>query len=232
MSESTSTKTGSKIVSIVIGILVFGSIWGFFEATLGGFLNMIIFPNKGAIMGGIGMAIMSAFLAIYKKPLALPFIGVIAASFKLLNIWLVFVPISLVNVINPAMAIILEATVFGLIAVLVLKMMKRNPVASIGVGVLVGLIAATAYVYFAVYVTHSPIFKRLGISSVQQFIAGSGVIQAVFFGIFVPAGYALGNKLANIKIAALSRPSLKYAVSAAVIVACWGISALTVITGF
>ncbi len=232
MSENTSTKTGSKLVSIVIGILVFGSIWGFFEATLGGFLNMIIFPNKGAIMGGIGMAIMSAFLAIYKKPLVLPFIGVVAASFKLLNIWLVFVPVSIVNVINPAMAIIIEATVFGLIAVVALKMMRRNPVASIGVGVLVGLIAATAYVYFAVYVTHAPIFKRLGISSIQQFIAGSGVIQAVFFGIFVPAGYALGNKLANIKFAALSRPTLKYAVSAAVIVACWGISALTVITGF
>lgn len=39
------------LVHLVIGILVFGSIWGFLEATLGGFLHMIIFPNKGAIMG-------------------------------------------------------------------------------------------------------------------------------------------------------------------------------------
>ena len=38
------------IVHLIIGILVFGSIWGLLEATLGGFLHMIIFPNKGAIM--------------------------------------------------------------------------------------------------------------------------------------------------------------------------------------
>jgi len=54
------------VIYIVIGILVFGSIWGFLEATLGGFLHMIIFPNKGAIMGGIGVAIMASALAIYK----------------------------------------------------------------------------------------------------------------------------------------------------------------------
>ncbi len=42
-----------SVVYIVIGILVFGSIWGFFEATLGGFLHLIIFPNKGAIMAGL-----------------------------------------------------------------------------------------------------------------------------------------------------------------------------------
>ena len=55
MSDSVTNRASNNIVSIVIGIIVFGSIWGFFEATLGGFLNMIIFPNKGAIMGGIGM---------------------------------------------------------------------------------------------------------------------------------------------------------------------------------
>ncbi|MFC1946182.1 hypothetical protein ACFLW1_03170, partial [Chloroflexota bacterium] len=93
------------LISLVIGILVFGSVWGFMEATLGGFLNMIVFPNKGAIMGGIGMAIMGSALAIYRKPLMLPGIGIVAASFKLLNIWLVFVPINMVHVINPMMAI-------------------------------------------------------------------------------------------------------------------------------
>ncbi|GAH50010.1 unnamed protein product [marine sediment metagenome] len=54
-----------RLVHLIIGILVFGSIWGFFEATLGGFLHMIIFPNKGAIMGGIGVALMATALAIF-----------------------------------------------------------------------------------------------------------------------------------------------------------------------
>ncbi len=84
MTEVTHNKLGNLpvLVRLVIGALVFGSIWGFLEATLGGFLNLIIFPNKGAIMGGIGMAIMGAALAIYRKPAMLPGIGIVAASFK------------------------------------------------------------------------------------------------------------------------------------------------------
>ena len=95
MREDTENWLGKQriLIHIIIGILVFGSIWGFFEATLGGFLNMIIFPNKGAIMSGIGVAIMGTALAIYKKPGMLPGIGIVAASFKLLNVWLLFVPI-------------------------------------------------------------------------------------------------------------------------------------------
>ena len=43
-----------KPIHLLIGVLVFGSAWGFLEATLGGFLHVILFPNKGAIMAGIG----------------------------------------------------------------------------------------------------------------------------------------------------------------------------------
>jgi len=68
VSEGTQNKLGTGLVRLIIGILVFGSIWGLIEATFGGFLHMIIFPNKGAIMGGIGVAIMATALAVYRKP--------------------------------------------------------------------------------------------------------------------------------------------------------------------
>ena len=51
------------LTRLIVGVAVFGSIWGLLEATLGGFLHLIIFPNKGAIMAGIGMAII-LFLSI------------------------------------------------------------------------------------------------------------------------------------------------------------------------
>jgi hypothetical protein len=105
-----------SLIRVIIGILVFGSIWGLLEATLGGFLNMIVLPNKGAIMGGIGMAIMCAALAIYRKPAMLLGIGIVAASFKWLNSWLLFVPVSAIHIINPAMAIFLESLAFSLVA--------------------------------------------------------------------------------------------------------------------
>jgi len=219
------------LISIIIGILIFGSIWGFFEATLGGFLNMIIFPNKGAIMGGIGMAIMGIALAIYRKPAMLPGIGIVAASFKLLNVWLLFVPISAVYIINPATAIFLESLAFSAVMVFVINRMEKNVYVGVWAAVLAGLISVSIYGYFNVYVMDAPLFERMGVSSVPEFIASHGVIQAVFFGVLAPLGYVIGKKLTNLHFPVLARRPLYYATSAAIICFCWGISALAVATG-
>jgi len=219
------------LVRLIIGVLVFGSIWGFLEATLGGFLNLIIFPNKGAIMGGLGMAIMGTALAIYRKPAMLPGIGIVAASFKWLNAWLLFVPASAVQIINPAMAIIFEALAFSLVVAFLMNRMAKNVYVGVWAAVLAGLMSAIAYVYFAVYVTHSPIFARLGIKSIGEFIVGNGAVQAVFFGVLAPLGYLIGKKLAAITPLVLTRQPIYYAVSASTALLCWGFSALAIMAG-
>lgn len=219
------------VAHLIIGILVFGSVWGLFEATLGGLLNLIIFPNKGAIMSGIGVAVMASALAIYRKPAMLPGIGIVAASFKWLNAWLLFVPPTAVQVINPAMAIFLESLAFSLVTAFLMSRIARSLLVGMGAGVLVGLISATAYVYFAIYATHSPLFARMGISSIGEFITGNGVVQAAFYGIFLPLGYLVGGKLAARVPPLLARRSLYYAASGATIAACWGISAIAIIAG-
>jgi hypothetical protein len=233
MAEVTRNKISNLpvVVRLIIGVLVFGSIWGFLEATLGGFLNLIIFPNKGAIMGGIGMAIMGAALAIYRKPAMLPGIGIVAASFKWLNAWLLFVPASAVQIINPAMAIILEALAFSLVVAFLMNRVEKNIYVGVWAAVLAGLMSAIAYVYFAVYVTHSPIFARLGIGSIGEFIVGNGVVQAVFFGVLAPLGYVVGKKLAAITPSVLTRRPIYYTVSASTVLLCWGVSALAIMAG-
>ena len=217
-------------IRILLGILVFGSIWGFFEATLGGFLHLIIFPNKGAIMGGIGMAIMASALAIYKKPSMLPGIGIIAALFKLLDVWLFALPAASIHIINPAMAIIFESLAFSLLAVFVIKKIARNALVSVGSGVLAGLVSAVAWVYFAIYVMNAPAYARV-VFTAGEYIANQGVIQAAFFGIFVPLGYVVGERLAAKTFPVLARRPLRYATSAAIICFCWGISAVAVASG-
>ena len=219
------------LVYIVIGALVCGSIWGFFEATLGGFLHMIIFPNKGAIMGGLGVAIMAAALAYFKKPAMLPAVGIIAASFKLLDVWIFSLPITSVHIINPAMAIIFESLAFTLVAIILMKRMPQNAFIGIGAGALVGLMSATAYVYFALYITNSPLFERMGVSSAVEFIAGQGVVQAAFFAILLPIGYLVGEKLKMKITSVLTRQYSYYAVSMTVICLCWGISAIATLAG-
>jgi hypothetical protein len=233
MTEITHNKLSSLpvLVRLIIGVLVFGSIWGFLEATLGGFLNLIIFPNKGAIMSGIGVAIMASALAIYRKPAMLPGIGIVAASFKWLNAWLLFVPASAVQIINPAMSIILEALAFSLVVAFLMNRIEKNVYVGVWAAVLAGLMSAIAYVYFAVYVTHSPIFARLGIESIGEFIVGNGVVQAVFFGVLAPLGYVVGKKLAAITSPVLTRRPIYYAVSASTVLLCWGVSALAIMAG-
>jgi hypothetical protein len=216
---------------IIIGILVFGSIWGLLEATLGGFLNMIIFPNKGAIMGGIGMAIMGTALALYRKPAMLPGIGIVAASFKWLNSWLLFVPASAIHIINPAMAIFLESLAFSLVVTFFMYRIDKNVYVGAWAAFLAGLISVTAYGYFSVYIMHAPLFERMGVNSVPEFIASHGVIQAVFFGMLAPLGYLVGKKLAATAPVLLRRPLYYYATSAAIICFCLIISAVAVLAG-
>ncbi|MCK5124548.1 MAG: hypothetical protein KAQ82_04905, partial [Dehalococcoidia bacterium] len=74
-----------NILRLVIGILVFGSVWGLVEATLGGALHLIHFTYKGAITGGIGMSIMAVFVVMYRRPKLAFCIAVIAALFKPLS---------------------------------------------------------------------------------------------------------------------------------------------------
>ena len=232
MTEDIENRLGRRqgLVPLIVGILVFGSIWGVLEATLGGFLHLIIFPNKGAIMSGIGMAIMASALAIYRKPSMLLGIGIVAASFKLLNVWLLFVSIGAIHIINPAMAIIFESLAFSLVAAFVMNRIAKNVLVGVGAGVLAGLISATAWVYFAIYVMNAPLYARV-VFTAGEFIANQGVVQAAFWGILLPLGYLLGEKLAAKTFPVLTRRPLYYATSAAIVVFCWGISAIATIAG-
>lgn len=217
---------------LLVGILVFGSLWGFLEATLGGFLHVIIFPNKGAIMSGIGLAIMASALAIYKKPSMLPGIGIVAASFKLLDVWIFSLAINSVHIINPAMAIIFESLAFGAVAVFLINRIAKNVLTGVAAGAITGIITATAYVYFAVYITNSPLFARIGVSSVAEFIADQGVVQAAFWAILLPLGYLAGKKLATKPFPVLAkRRILYYAASTTFILFCWGVSIIAIMAG-
>ena len=230
VSEITQNKLSPGLVSIIIGILVFGSIWGLIEATLGGFLHMIIFPNKGAIMGGIGVAIMATALAVYRKPAMLPGIGIVAASFKLLDVWLFALPVASIHIINPAMAIIFESLAFGLVAVFIMNKMTKNAFIGIGAGVLVGLVSAIAWVYFAIYVMNAPLYARV-VFTAGGFIANQGVALAAFTAVLLPLGYLAGEKLATRTPTVLARRPIYYAVSASTVLFCWGISALVISAG-
>ena len=165
---------------------------------------MIIFPNKGAIMGGIGVAIMATTLAVYRKPAMLAGTGIVAASFKLLDVWLFSLPVASIHIINQAMAIIFESLAFSLVAIFIINKIAKNAFIGIGTGVLVGLLSATTWVYFAIYVMNAPLYARV-VFTAQELIANQGVVQAAFSVILLPLGYLAGEKLTVKTSAVLTR---------------------------
>ena len=133
------------ILRVVIGILVFGSIWGLVEATLGGALHLIHFTYKGAITGGIGMAIMATFVVMYRQPKLAFCIAVIAALFKPLSAVIYGQPIFAPFVVNPASAILLEGLAFSLVVSLLFKGFESSIKTRIGAGVAAGYLSIILY---------------------------------------------------------------------------------------
>ena len=144
MQLSNKLKTVSQsgdIVSAVVGIVLFGSIWGLVEATLGGALHLVHFAYKGAITGGIGMAIMAAFVVTYRRPKLAFWIAVIAALFKPLSAVIYGQPIFAPFVVNPASAILLEGLGFTVVVSLLFKGFENSIKTRIGAGVAAGYLS-------------------------------------------------------------------------------------------
>ena len=138
-----------SVLRLVIGILVFGSIWGLVEATLGGALHLIHFTYKGAITGGIAMAIMATFVVIYRQPRLVFWIGVIAALFKPLSAVIYGQSVFSPFVVNPASAILLEALAFSLVVSLLFKGFERSIKMRIATGISAGYLSAVLYAVLA-----------------------------------------------------------------------------------
>jgi hypothetical protein len=152
MSVSSKLETRSQSASVlrfIIGIVVFGSIWGLVEATLGGALHLAHFAYKGAVTGGIAMAIMGAFVFMYRRPKLAFWLGVIAALFKPLSALIYGQPVFSPFVVNPASAILLEGLAFTLVVSLLFKGFESSIKARIAAGISAGYLSAILYTILA-----------------------------------------------------------------------------------
>jgi hypothetical protein len=137
----TKVSDSGSILHVIIGILVFGSVWGLVEATLGGALHLVHFAYKGAITGGIGMSIMATFVVMYRRPKLVFFVAAIAALFKPLSAVIYGQPIFAPFVVNPASAILLEGLAFSLVVSLLFKGFESSIKTRIGAGVAAGYLS-------------------------------------------------------------------------------------------
>jgi hypothetical protein len=226
----TFSQSGS-ILSAVIGIVVFGSVWGLVEATLGGFLHLIHFPYKGAITAGIGMSIMAAFVVTYRRPKLVFWIGVIAALFKPLSALIYGQPIFAPFVVNPASAILLEALAFSLVVSLLSKGFESSIKVRIAAGVSAGYLSIVLFAILASAVGMGN-WASWGLTERLTSALANGTGLAIVGTSLLLLGHLVGTRLRP-KFWQLRsiKPRLFYASTIATIVSCWIIAAVAFALG-
>ncbi len=111
-------------LELLLTIMAIGSVWGLLEMTFGGFLHAIHFPHKGAVMGGIAVSLMAFFTTITGKPALVPLLGVTAALLKPFSALMYGVPVLSPFIVNPSIAIMLEALAFSAVVITLKKTVK------------------------------------------------------------------------------------------------------------
>jgi len=216
----TLSESGS-ILRLVIGILVFGSIWGLMEATLGGALHFVHLPYKGAITGGIAMAIMATFVVMYRRPKLVFWIGVIAALFKPLSAVIYVDPIFGPSVVNPASAILLEALAFSLVVSLVFKGFESSIKVRIGAGVAAGYLS---FILFGPLASAAGMgnWASLGLAETLSKVFAEGTALAIAGTLMLLLGHLVGTKLRpNFWQLMAAKPRAFYSSTLAITAFCW-----------
>lgn len=174
--------------SWVFNVIIWGSIWGIFEATAGYLLHQISFPYSWLIWYPAACFFMTNVYRKTRTVYSVFLTGLLCASIKMLNL---FLPCSVDKVINPAVSIVFEALSMAIV-VYAVKQSFANKKKSAPVKALTALIMNTGWrLLFALYL----IFLVPGwmreisvISSAKLFIPFF-ITQNLFTSVILFAGY-------------------------------------------
>lgn len=228
---------------VLVGILVFGSMWGLLQGTVGAAfgsfdaffksqLHVCPCPLVGSLLG---IPILAAALAIYKRPSMLAGIGLVAAPFSFIA-----VPIQHISafttaattypIINPIVSMVFTSIIFSIVAALAMKKYELTTPTLVVAGALSAFLSSVAFIY-TVVALGAPILTAVKLNALT-YIATNGVIWTAISAATSPVGYMVAPRL-QLKISPLilrNRWSYRLAPVALVIVCLVG-SALAAAAG-
>ena len=205
----------------MLAIVILGSVWGLLEMSLGGLLHTIHFAQKGAIMGGIAISLMTVFLAISKKPLMAPLLGVIAASFKPFSALIFGQALFSPFVINPMIAIMAEALVFGVVSFALHKAMQKHLFAKVGAGFLAGGLGFVLYAALASMLNLGQWPSLIFAEKIDTVISNGLPIAIAGALMLVVAHYTLSFSLPRFASFKALYPKVYYSTAFSLVALCW-----------
>lgn len=225
------SKNGLNPVSILIGILVIGSFWGFVEAAFGGFIKQIGLPLRSPLMTGIGIGILAVAVGIYRRPIILPAIALIAILSKLLVVPIL--GLTLLCRANSQLALGIGGVTLAGVYQVFSPHLSKKPSIKIAIGAVAGFLTAILFVNIGMHLAPcKPLLAFNYPGGAVDFMLPKGLLWTASSALFFPLGYSLGEKIRDGVLSFESRePVVYYSAAAMIIAACWLLNAAAVTVG-
>ena len=220
-----------KISDLVMGIVLFGSLWGLSEGVISDFLVTLGTHFRAGILTGIGIGILGVALGLYRMPSILPFIALTTALSKQL-----VVPIlgcSFLCKANGCAAVMLQGTVLAGCIALAGSHLRGSTLMRSITAFTAALIAAGAFWFIGMRLAPCAyLLSFAGAGGLQSFMLREGLVWALFSAILFPAGYRLGEWLQGSLISFKEEMPVRYfALSGVFTACCWAALVLSTFTG-
>lgn len=161
-------KTESQ--AVFYNIIIWGAVWGIFEATAGYFLHQISFGYSWLIWYPVACFFMTN---VYRKTgmlTSVVFVGLLCAAIKMLNL---FLPGRIDRVLNPSISIVFEAITLAAIAYAVnhlLRGKKKSPLIKVLMALGMNTGWRVLYVLYLLFLVPDWIREVSVISTMSRFI--------------------------------------------------------------
>lgn len=216
---------------MLIGVLILGSIWGFFEVVLGGGMKAAAIPYKGDLMTGLGIGTMAVAFAVYRRALPLIAIALVAVAVRQLAVPILQIPFMCKT--NSCLAMSLGGGALAGSVAVAGSRLRRGIFPRAATGFSAGLLAAIGFYFIGMRVAPCPYllsFNRPG--GFAAFLMAEGLIWAALGAVFFPVGYRVGERLeSRLSALRLERPVAYYLGSAALVACCWIASGIAISRG-
>lgn len=178
--------------SIILNIIVWGSIWGIFEATVGYCLHLVSFGYSWLIWYPFACFIMTNVYRKTGRKTSILYVGLLCATIKMLNL---FFPGRIDKVINPAISIVFEA--LSMVTVIIVanhlfKHERRNPFIKALLAFMMNTGWRLSFVLYLLLLVPDWIRDISVISSAEKIIPFF-ITQNLFTSAFIFIGYQFKN---------------------------------------
>lgn len=218
--------------TLILAVILLGSLCGLIEVVGGGLLKQWEFPFRSGLLAGLGFGIIAFGLAIFKRPVIALFIGLIAVFSKQLAVVALHMP--LMCMANSNLAVLIEYGMLAGVATIMMGGMNGNLRSRLLAGGSAAALGSIAFYFIGMHA--APCAYLLSFNSAGGFVsylAKESLSWTVAAAALFPIGWLAGQKLSARTLAFLAvRPSYFYAGSVLLAAACWVSSTYAMSIGF